>query len=1228
MNFRILALFVLIGMVGLSYAALENYPRPWDNSTYLSGSSDFSAFWGLLEMSYDYSSLDEDELDELENVLGVLPDFQASLEQFQLERLKQESGDENFTEAIYWKNTAEEMRWEISASHSYDPTAVVMLAVDITLYPSAWGACVDSSFLSLEGYGKEVNTQRKLFEFWRGKIEYGGACDEEYVGRNIEYCELVLEDVECNYSGVWNSVPDFGWYPGCVEEHWNTSASLAEKVLEIETAYNDTVDSCEDAKAIASTKQNAAQSKFEEIESQKLEKIYPSGSGEVSSGAIGILGCYQEIQDKMAQGDQALALAKNADIGADVGWIKDCTMGTSNAIAAYDEVIQSNILIETEEVVRASREDAWGSVNQLEEKRDQLNELGEERLGSAISFCKKGDSSVILGERFEDYQECIRYVKLAEGNLGEAKDPIAEAQLTASLAWLEDFFAKADADGVDTYVAKLQYAILKENGIYDAGLIENIKKTVLNDAENLYGDLPGKRRFLKNTVAMGGAEFAYLNSWFDVGEECYSGDELDYSCALGRLREMEESYSDIEEDIEGKKSVLGQNSVVVSDWLTWEIPTLDEKSEIYLYVEVANPTNFDSENIEVEIPTDLSFRKIDLVSGEEHVRMVNPQKNKIEIYLTDINASETIHLIFKKEEIVCQTQDYEVSALGDSEGGATVTETLDIDCKYAVGGLVLGEMWDAQEITVDGLGLEVGDTGVDRELSKGKHTLIIQRYDYDAYEVEREVSFVSTIGQTTKTELFFNFEPNMDLDYIAYSSIEEGKDLNDLDVFGYTGEKISDKKIMGESTIFFKVYKLVEGKEAKVRVTYEISDLEDYVSQELLHYSSLNLTAQENSILNEAKNYLLVDEDVEAYKKIEELRSVVEKRAKTHNSLLSKHEKLKEKIAAKICSLESALALAQELGIGNAYVSEMSARLDELESVVESKVDETALTSPLETVDMGWEKKELTKISKELLSLEQELKERWAETGIEDEELFAAIESVEQKNSRFAGTLDFDDAILAFKEVEDGEGVLEVLEENSALEASANNALLQEKILGAEDLLESYCREYEEADGTHLEGIFLVKPSQITKELTELSKSGDYSKVIEEVEGLNNKMSGTLDTLEENEALLEENVETLYYELKDQMNELDSEFVNAAIQNAKTYAARGQYVQAIKSLEDALLKMESLEESDDGIIILAVTGLLVLGIIGLYLLRDQIPKDILPLREKEERPYKKLKREI
>jgi len=1225
MDARVVILVILVGLVGLGHAALDEYPRPWENSTWMEENPYFVEFFGIKGVHTGEIYLDEQE--DLYELMfqEKLPSLHDSLLQLSLEKLDadlQHEGisDPNLQSALEKKNEAEELK---------DPDSIEAL-LGLTLwqaneYVDAWMACADYSLLALESYAREVNDERDRFDQIQETIIDAGICDKDYVGPSKEACDAELgEDVECNYTAIWEDIPSFDWYYPCVEAHWEKTIEFREAADELNDSYIEAVDYCYEARELAEEKKADADVVFANIEAEELDSIYESGSGHLNSGALGIQEHYTQIEEIKKIGDTAFRDGEPDE--GDSGWLKACAIGNGVAITSYDAIITSEILDEAEWVVDARGEEARGILDSVEEKEAQLSTSGLNKLEKAQGACREGDSGKTLGLRYEEYGDCAKYASAALSDVASGAG-IEEAEVDASLSELQDFLIRADADGIETTSAWIQYEVMLNKGVGSLMEIENIRQSVLDKAEAKYGHLPEKRKELKELIAQGGSEFAYLNSWFD-GESCYSGDRLNYECGLGELKVIGDSYTEIEKQLYERKESFVESSLVVSDWMSWEIPVLDQKTETYLYVEITNPTNFDAGDIMIEVPTDLELRKIDLVSGSEHVRMISLGKSDIEIYLSGINASKTIQLVFKKDEIVCRSEDYDVAAYGDGEGGATVTQTLDVECKYEVGGLILGEEWGATSVSVDGMDIALEGEGITKELSKGKHEIVIESYDFDAYEVEREPSFVSTIGQTTKVELFFNFEPNRDLDYIAYSSVEDGKIVNNkVDVFGYTGEKITDKKVMGESTLFFKVYDLVEGKETKVRVSFEISDLEEYISQEILYYSAQNLTQTEQALLDEAKNQLLANEDVEAYNSIEELRSAVEKRAKTHNSMLAKHEKLAEKIESKIEDLDSAIELARALGIGNSYVSEMSARGNELENALAQEVDEDALLSPLESVDLGWEKKELTKISKELLKEEKDLKERWGETDLSNPNMSLAMEEIEGANSKFAGSLNFDDAMLAFSSLEAGEDALEGLEASYAALELENRGLLEQKIEAAEDVFETYNKEYEEADGTHLEGLFQLKPSAITKDLKDLGKEGDYAKAILEVDILTNKMEKTLDLLAEEEKLLEENVESLYYQLKDKMNDQDSKFIEAAITNAKNYAAKGNYIMAISSLEDALNKMQNLEEGDEGILILAITGLLVLGLIGLYLLRDQIPKDILPLKQKEEKAYRRLKRE-
>ncbi len=1225
METRFLILFVLVGIISISYAASEQYPRPWENETWVEENPYAYGFFNILFLDTSGSQI-ADEHKFMESALNqTIPDFQESLEELELERIDGELGevgatDGNIKEAIIWKEHAGEIRISV------EDLIPVKHGWDVWNYPGNWQNCSEHSLLSLESYAKIVNEKRSEFGIWKEKIAYAGVCDDDYIGGSIQYCEMPLEDVNCEYSGIWEDVPRFTWYYGCMHEHWDAIAALEVKVQGIETAYNETVDLCEDSWADAGERKGDAEKKFSEIQKEELDEIYLSSYGKGNSGALGVKGTYEEILDVMKVADESYAEAKNANEG-NSKWLKDCILGSGNAIAGYDLILQSVIIEEAGAVVEEYGEEAWENLETSKELETEMGTLGKERLETAGSACKAGDGGGTLGGRFENYGKCIKYANMATEAAKEGEGVI-EAYLDAELVWLDGFLKDAETDGIDTHSERAQKELI--DSIRPANyveIIENIEESILEKAEHRYGYLPEKRAMLKSDLSLGGAPFGFLESWFQL-EECYSGDSLDYSCALGQLKEMSEAYDEIEGELWGRKILLVESSIIVDEKHSWEIAVLDEPSGVYLYVDVTNPTKFSAEDVVVEVSTDFEFRKIDVVYGTDSVRMVTPTKGKIAIYLMGISAGETVHLEFKKEEVVCRTKDYGEVAFGDSEGGATVTQTLKLNCECAVDGLILGEEFESDKILVNGLRVESAGAGIPMNLAEGAHTIEIETYDYDAYEVERIVSFMSTLGQTTKVELFFNFEPNRDLDYIAYSSIEEGKDLSKLDVFGYTGEKITDKKTMGESTVFFKVHGLVEGKETKVRVTYQISDLDEYMNQQVIYYSGQNLTAEEEAILSEAKNHLLMDEDIGAYQKLEELRSVVENREKTQSKVLEKHEKLKEQIKEKVDALGAATALAHELGLDNLFVREMDSRLEELTVALETGVEPGALIGPLESFDMGWEKRELTKISKELLKLEKEVKESWAETGVGDKDVEMAVEEIEQKNSKFSGSLDFEDAMSAFYAISMAEDALVQLKENAAASDTTNNAILESRLDGAYDLLGTYTREYEEADETHLEGLFPMKPNEVSKLLKEASGSTDPQGAIEDIDVLVDEMEGTIKLLEDEEKRMEENVESLYSEVKDEMEETDAAFVNAAIQNARMYAGKGEYARAINSLEDGIRRLQTFERKQDGLLVLAITGLLVLGIIALYLLRDHIPKDLLPKKPGKEKKYKSLKREI
>ncbi len=1214
---------LLVGIVCVGFSASEEYPRPWENDTWLDENPYAASFFGMPALASSGSMLEEEDREGLEDLLqATVPDFQNSLEELQLGKVK--SGISLRGENASYINAAAEKK-EDAAEIKIDVEDLLpgKYGWDLFTYPWDWTDCAEYSLLGLEKYGETVNGKKAEFEGWREKLVNGGVCDDDYTGAGIKYCDMPLEDVDCEFSGIWNEVPGFSWYYGCMEEHWSTIDALDEKITSINQTYRELGDSCEEGKLLAEEKKELAEDVVFEMEQEEVSRIYRSSYGESNSRAQGIKGEYAELMEIKEIADGALLQAKNAGEGEEK-WIKDCIMGSGTAVSGYTVVAQSGIINEAEEVVWEYGEEAQELLEEARARENEMGEMGQAWLEDAEGYCSSGESGS-LGARFESYGKCKKYANMAL-NSAEQGEGAEEAMITEELAWLEELMEKAKADGIDTHTEEVQYALLEQTmpSNYQE-IIENIEDGILEKAENKYGDLPGRRKHILAQISMDGSRPSFLESWLK-GEECYDGNELDYSCALGMLSEIEESYDEIEAEFLANRDSLVQNSLVVDAYEQVGIPVLDGNTSQYLYVDIKNPTKYSGEGITVEAYTEIEYRKIDMVQGKGEVRLVTPKSGRIEIELAGINASETISLAFKKEGIVCRTKKHEEEAEGGSEGGAEVKHEIKISCEEDVRGLVIGEYPGVERITIDGITVPYTGEGVSRPLAKGTHTLELRTYDYDAYEVEREVSFITTFGQTTNVELFFTFHPNRDLEYIAYSTTEEGKGMEEIDIFGYTGERITEKNIIGESTVFFKVHDLEAGKPTKVRVSYEMNNLEEYVAEQVVLYQGMNLTSRETAILEETQTYLQQGDEESAYEKVEELRDEVEDREKKEGKVLEKHDELREEIEEKIARLESSLQIAESLGVNNTYTQEMGARVAELRSAIEEEVPDGALISPLESIDMGWEKKEVTKISKALLDREEDIKERWADSGYCGEKTEAAITEVEEKNSQFSGSLNLDDAMEAFDAAARAEEVLDSAEQSKAEEDSVMGDVLEEAVSEAYDVLEEYTREYEEADETHLEGNFLLKPYDVSRYLKKADETEDYEKTIEEIEEMTGKMEGTLELLKNEEERLGENLEAIYGEQKESMAEEDRKFVESAMATAENYAGNGEYVRAIKSLEAGLDKMKNFERKQDGLLILAITGLLVLGIIGLYLMRERIPPNLLG-QGKKERTYRKLKRE-
>lgn len=1222
----------LLGIVALScclFGAQEHYPRVWENDSWLESSPYAECFFGRLFVGD--SEMADDALEALLN--QSIPTFQDRLEEIDLRGLLNncEEPDSNLLNAIKYREYAGDVVLDLEEVVS---GLVLKQAVDIWTYPEEWALCVNYSLAALEERGANLNSINEEYAAERQKFMDGGACGEGYVGAGTEYCGMGEIDVVCDYTNMTEDIPRFDWYYDCVTKHDIAIGNMSDNLWEIRKAYIDMELLCDQTIVEITARQGAAEGVMAELGSEELDHIYKSAEGNAGTGALGLGNEYSRLVGIMEVADDA---ALSAGFGhthkGETGWMEKCLMDGGTAIGAYIEILDSTIIEDAEEIVNSRAKEAHLALVDAIVAEDKLGVAGISVLETAKEECEEGDDvDSPLGERFDAYSKCILHAQLAMESAEEGEDVI-NAQRETDLSQIEDIIGRAKKDGIDVLNEERMLSALSATNEPDyLGIIEGIREGILAKAEYKYPKLEEERMELLSWISMKEESFGYLGTWLEK-EECYTHDELDYMCALGNLMDIQESYEEIRADIEANKDVFVGERMLIEYSQQIGVVELDAKSEVYLYVEASNPLPFSAEGVVLDITTDFDFRKVDILEGSGNVSVVLGNRDGIEIHLSEIGAKETQMIVFRREEIVCRITDYEETAYGDDEGGATVLQEAEAYCNYPVEGLILGEPFGIEgKATLDGIRADVDSLGkISKTVGEGKHEIVVESYDYGAYNVDREVSFVSSLGTETSVELFFVFHPQRDLEYITFSSKEGGKDLSGLEVFGYTGERIENKKIIGNSTIFFKVKGLMEGREAKVRVSYGISDLESFVNEVIQEYDQENLTASEEDLLEDAKSSTFTGDYPEAYASLEELRGLLEKREKEHTKALEKDSEIREKISARISILESALSLAEKFGVDNGYITEMEARLGELRESLETEVPEDALVGPLEGIDLGWEKKEVTKVSKELLSLENGLKSRWIELGARDLEMEEIIEDIESKNSQFSGTLDFEDAIGAFHLIDLGEQRLRELEGEHEAEMEKKRGELEGYVTQAYEILSGYEKEYGAADGTHLESLFPMSPDGIKKELKEISSSGDFEGGVEKTVDIISSMEGISVLLEEEGQRLEEEVLTLYAGSKNEMVKEDSEIVLASLEKARAYRNEGEYVLAIQSLETGLAKLENLEKGENGILVLAVTGLLILGVIGLYLANDKLPKGILPNKliggDKTARKYRKLKRE-
>jgi hypothetical protein len=824
---------------------------------------------------------------------------------------------------------------------------------------------------------------------------------------------------------------------------------------------------------------------------------------------------------------------------------------------------------------------------------------GQEQLRLAENACAFADSETKLGVQFEQYNLCRKHARLALSDTSIEADAAYQAALDETDKLLTD----AERDWINTIDERALYNIVAGRKPTDAPeILAGIRESILGKAEVMYGDLPEERERAITLIDGGGNSFAYLRSRLER-EECYSGNQLDYGCAIGDLKRMHVGYMDVMNQTAREAGQVVSNSILVDYYETTTVASLEDDSEYVLVVRARNILQMDAENVVFEVPAGAEIGKIDLVEGGERVRTVAYQDGVATIQLIQVAAGEDVLLEFRTGYRPCVAANIRTSAVGDSIGGAKVSRNMGLRCSVQVSAIEVGTAYTTA--VLDGVSHSISDGILKARILEGAHQLELVERVSEAYDLDKETELVTTTGMLTTVSYMINIAPKMDLDMVPVWVDESGKRPRSIDVFGYTGEQIKNVKKDGTGIVYFEVNGLEDGKLAKVRVRYEFSNMSSYVGDRIEELEGIDMGSEAMAHLGNASDLYASGNYAGALAALQDAESQMEKDAKEAAKMAAKDGELRAEITEKVDELRNAISAGDANGVGSPYVPEMRARLGVLESALAQNLSPGATSSPLEDVDLGWEGKEITKIQKYVKDGEARVKKEWMALGVDDANLSSAVSRLEAQDAVFSGTMALEDGVLALAALNDAQAALDSLKARESEKDREERSALAGILGEANQVLSGYEDEYSDLPSGHsLLSLFGKKPSEIRARLTALNRSTNTGAAIAEASQLKAGMESVLDFLDGESARLMASANDIYTESKEAIGESEGQGIENSLELAQDYRDSGKYVKSILASENAIVGLgNATGDVDNGMLVLALTALLVIGAMALLLFR-------------------------
>ncbi len=799
---------------------------------------------------------------------------------------------------------------------------IVELTDTCSDYGKKWRALMDSTMDVVDYSFEELKEKWDMALNSYEKLRYAGVCDEDYYSTGRETCDYIKDIVSSEYgtyspgiielrkelrNGLSNQIPNTGAYYEIVMAIWEDNGSVGEAKDLAKLAEQKLTDAEDNAKMLLRLTEelkDETNKKLEELEKEKPEKIAESFliSEIVSSEKKETISkMFSEIKTNVEQATKKYNNAKLIYATKKISYVKNSVAMLKDIENTYQNIDENidTINNEIEEIVEEKQKEAAALLDEFEKitKDKFVPDDAIKNYENAKSDFEKVSSANALGDKFEYLEYAAANARFAI-NIFENKPLEKIVNIKAAIRNAKELIKAAENDGIDASSENEEMKLIEkieESWVLDN--VKNIEDSILTKAKILYGDLENKRRLLLRQIELGKEATADLRTTMLAAEKnaFYSDGRIDYRNAIGRLKEIEATYKEIEAELEKSRKDIVLNALEKASDVSFDVVELDKPTDISITFAISNSFGYGADNaaVEFEFPYDLEIFKSEV--NDNNIAEIIKTRGKTKLILKKIEPYSNYLIKINKQEVLASTISKKTSAVGNADGSADVEEKIEFELA------VDARMHFDDEVKIDGLDYNSA------ELRKGKHALERKYKIDDAYQIKTENYHANKIGLKTKVEFDYIIDSSIDLQKLTIYMQLNNEKIKDLDIVSLSGESVSNIRKLDNGIVLFDIKDIDANSDATIRIIYNIEDVSDYINEKIALFDSYDLSNDNELRLEEAKDKFAKNDSETALKKIVEIERNMENENSQKQKSGTKYQKIVSELNNELIILQNAL---------------------------------------------------------------------------------------------------------------------------------------------------------------------------------------------------------------------------------------------------------------------------------------------------------------------------------